>query len=153
MGQVLAAGIVLVWCGNLLVQVHESRPHTRLAEAGSAEIDRVVDVGEAELFILTAEQADCAGVGNHVAAIDHFHRGVHDLGYVLCGDGGLAVLQREGGDARLVGMSGDVSVRDAAGHPYRAFCPILDIHVALFVQHLFAFAHHFEDPHLVGVGD
>ena len=155
--EVVAAGVVLV-LGHLGgVAAVEEGPHAGFAAAGGAEIDGRVGVAEAELCIrglfgIGGIEPFQSGEGDDVVGIDGLDAGQEDLVEFLAGDGGLAVAQREGGDARLVGVSADVAVGDAAGHPYGAVAPAFD-HLALGVKHLLALADELHNPGLLGIND
>ena len=133
------APIVLHVVGHLV----EHSPHAQVAEAGAIEGDGVVDIGERELLIGAVIKLHVLGKLDDVVGIDAVDLGVfQELVDVLEGDASLAFSgsQREGGNAGLVGVTADIAVGDATGHPHGAFVSL-------------ALANHLEDPHLFGVAD
>ena len=82
----------------------ECRPGTGFASAGAAEVERIVSVTEAEVLVGTAVPALAAGEFGHVGRVQAV----------------VGIVPGETGDAALVGVRADVSVRNAACHPHYA---------------------------------
>ena len=96
---------VLVFeCELSVAEDVECRPCTCLAGPHSAEIERCICVTEAEIHVLAAEISLFACKCDHIRSIEAV----------------LRIIQREGADARLVGVCTDVSVRHPACDPYDA---------------------------------
>ena len=97
----------------------ESAPDPGLAAPEPAEIERAIGIPEAEFLILSVEPA-------HLPC---------KAGYILGIETVVRIVKRERRDAGLVGMAADISVRNAASHPYGAL--------------LGALSHHFHYPGLL----
>jgi len=135
------------------VGFHEAGPHAGFASAQSAESERAVGVGKAEVFKLAFIQPDGLGVVHHIGRVHAFHgRQVVFLGQVFAADRGLAVGRLDFGDAGLVGMAGDVTVGNPVGYPYGTGVAF-GVDFAVLAHDLLAFPYHFHDPDFVGVLD
>ena len=97
----------------------ESTPDPGLAAPEPAKIERTVSIPETEFLILAVEPA-------HLPC---------ECDYILGIETVVRIVKRERRDAGLICVSADVSVRNAAGHPYGAF--------------LGALSHHFHYPGLL----
>ena len=97
--------------GGLPVGIHQGKPavgesieyapDAGLAGAGAAEINRIVGIPEAEILILPVKIPHPPGERDHV----------------LCIETVVGIVQREAGDAGLVGMGADGPVGNPDGHP------------------------------------
>ena len=103
----------------------EGGPGTGFAAACAAEIEGIVDVAEAEIFVGAGVPALLPGEADYVGGVEAV----------------VGVIEGEAGDTGLVGVGADVAVGDAAGHPDNAL-------VAAG-----ALAHEVHDPGLLRVGD
>ena len=110
----------------------EERPYACLAAAQGAEIGRRIGIAKTEIRIRALVKPRFACEGDYVRSVEAV----------------LGIIERKGGDARLVGMARNISVGNTACHPDDAFADV----VALPVQ-LASFADEFHDPRLVPVGD
>ena len=90
----------------------ESTPDPGLAAPEPAEIERAVGIPEAEFLILSVEPAHLPCKADYILGIETVVR----------------IVKRERRDAGLICVSADVSVRNAAGHPYGAFLGTLSYH-------------------------
>ena len=106
-------------------------PDAGVAGTGGFKIPRGIGFGKVEVLVFPLEIAFLAGKGNDVLGIEAV----------------LRVVQREFPDAGLVGMSADVAVRNAAGHPYDTL-----VHVDA-VADVHAFPNQIHDPGFVLVRD
>ena len=109
----------------------EKAPHTRFAGPHGAEIERRIGIGEAEIFIRPVEITLFPGKGDHVGGIEAI----------------LRIVQRELGDAGLIGMSRHISVGNAAGDPDDSFADVLSL------PYFASLADQLHDPGLLGICD
>ena len=90
----------------------ESTPDPGLAAPEPAKIERTVSIPETEFLILAVEPA-------HLPC---------ECDYILGIETVVRIVKRERRDAGLICVSADVSVRNAAGHPYGALLGTLSHH-------------------------
>ena len=110
----------------------EKTPHAGFAGTQCREIGRRISVAETELRIRSLVVPHLAGERDHVGRIEAV----------------VGIVEREGRDARLIGMARHITVGNAARHPHDSLAG-----VATLAVRFETLADHLHDPRLVRIGD
>ena len=110
----------------------EECPHAGLAASQRAEIGRGVGFAETEILVRAVVVTHLAGERRHVGRIEAV----------------VGIVEREGRDARLIGMARHITVGNAARHPHDSLAG-----VAALAVRFETLADHLHDPRLVRIGD
>ena len=125
-----AAGLIFIGEPTITQDI-ERTPHTRITRTHAPEIQRAVSIRETEIRILTFEITLLPRKRDDI-------RRIHAI---------VRILQREGRDTRLVGVTGNHAVRNATGYPDHT---LVDVAAILQQDTL---ADHFQDPGLFLIDD
>ena len=125
--------VIVLVAEPAVAQDVERAPYPRFATSHRAEIERCVGIAEAELVVLALEVAFLPGEFDDVLGIEAV----------------LRVVEREGGDAGLVSVRGNVAVRYLNCHPDYALVQV----AAVLEQRTLAYYLHYPDLVLVAYGE
>ena len=125
--------VIVLVAEPAVAQDVERAPYPRFATSHRAEIERCVGIAEAELVVLALEVAFLPGEFDDVLGIEAV----------------LRVVEREGGDAGLVSVRGNVAVRYLHCHPDYALVQV----AAVLEQRTLAYYLHYPDLVLVAYGE
>ena len=130
--------VEIITHGVIQVLIHtrgktvEIGPYPCFAIAQSSKIGRRVHIAKTEFFVFARKDALLAGVADDIPAVETM----------------FGIVKINLGYSRLIGVSADMSVGNAFGHPNGSFVQILSLFVVTG-----SFGHDFHYPGLVGIGN